>query len=110
MIRTVIVLGTLAFALTGCNVCQRIYNADLAANEKGKDCGSGTNTSVNLNTCSSGLSSCSPDDITKLNNYADCLEKLPQCNSGQSLSWGISRVACIQALSGTSNACLGAIN
>jgi hypothetical protein len=110
MIRTVLVAGLLAAALSGCNPCQRIYNADLSANEKGKDCGAGNSTSVNVNSCTNGLSSCSQDDMAKLNNYADCLEKLPVCNSGQSFSWGLQRVGCYQALSGTSGNCLNAIN
>jgi hypothetical protein len=111
MLRTVLVLVSLAAALSGCNVCQRIYNADQSANEKGKDCGaSSSGSNIDLNRCSQGLSSCSPDDINKLNNYAQCLENLPVCSSGSSFSWGLQRIGCVQALQGTSGNCLQAFN
>jgi hypothetical protein len=110
MVRTVLVVASLAAALSGCNVCQRIYNADQAANDKGRDCSNSSNSSLNVQTCSAGLSSCSPDDVNKLNDYASCLEKLDQCVSSQSFSWGLQRLGCIQTLQGISGTCYSAIN
>ena len=110
MLRTVLVVASLAAALSGCNVCQRIYNADQAANEKGRDCGASSNTSVNVNTCTAGLNSCSPDDVNRLNDYANCLEKLDQCVASQSFNWSLQRFGCIQTLQGISGTCYSAIN
>jgi hypothetical protein len=110
MLRTILLCAAVGIAASGCNVCNRIYNADMAANEKGKDCGANSNSSVDLNRCYNGLGNCSANDIDKLNNYADCLEKLPVCSSGQSFSWSLQRLGCIQALSGISGNCLQAFN
>ena len=110
MIRTLAVLAVLAVATSGCNVCSRIYNANQVANEKAKDCGNASSNNVDVQSCSNGLSSCSQDDVKYLNTYADCLENLPVCQSGQGFSWGLQRLGCIESLGRVSGSCLNAIN
>jgi hypothetical protein len=107
MFRTALVTAVL-IAASGCNVCTRLYNAEQMANEKGKDCGSSNNL-PDPNICTNGLSSCSPDDVNWLNTYADCIEKLPYCQSGQSFSWGLQRFGCIESLAKVSGSCRAAI-
>lgn len=105
-------LGVLVLlsATSGCNVCQRIYDANATANEKYKNCGTSNSTVVNVSTCSNGLTSCSQDDMKWLNTYADCLEKLPMCEAGQGFSWSMQRLGCIEPLGKVSGSCLNAIN
>jgi hypothetical protein len=108
MLRTALVLAVVGVAASGCNPCVRIYNAEQQANDKGRDCGASNNL-PDLNACNNGLSSCSPDDVEWLHTYADCLEKLPVCSSGQGFSWGLQRFGCIEPLGKVSASCLGAI-
>ena len=99
--------------LSACGTpCSRIANAENAANEKGKACNSKTTAwdSARLQKCESGLSKCSPDDTKQLDAYADCLNKLDVCVDGQSLSWGLQRLGCVEPLTKVSLACTGAIN
>ncbi len=110
MFRTALLLTAVAVAASGCNVCQRIYNAEQGANEKGRDCGTSSNTGPDVNSCVNGLSSCSQNDMQNLNTYADCLEKLPYCQSGQGFSWGLQRFGCVESLGRVSGSCLSAIN
>ena len=110
MLRTILLCGAVAIAASGCNVCQRIYNADQAANEKAKDCGGGSSSNLDLNKCTNGLGNCSSNDMQKLNDYAQCLENLPVCQSNQSFNWGLQRLGCIQTLQGISGNCLSAFN
>ena len=107
MLRT-LAAAVLAVALTGCNVCTRWYNAEAAANQKGQPCNSSSNL-PDPNTCSNGLSSCSQDDVVKLNEYAQCLESLAACQSSTSFNWALQRASCGQALLGVSRNCLNAI-
>jgi rubredoxin len=109
MFRTALVVATVV-ALSGCNVCQRIYNAEQSANDKGRDCGANANNLPNVNTCTNGLASCSQNDLQYLNSYADCLEKLSYCQDGQGFSWGLQRFGCIEPLGKVSGTCLQAIN
>ena len=108
MIRTLLVSVALAAALSGCNVCNRLYSAQQSANDKGRDCNNSSNL-PDVNVCLNGLQSCSQNDINWLNTYADCLEKLPVCTSGQGFSWGLQRLGCIESYAKVSGTCLQAI-
>lgn len=105
----VVALGA-ALLLAGCGtVCDRLDAAGRGINEKGKPCGSFERTPLNTAGCNANLSSCSPDDVQKLNAYADCLERQPYCSSATSFSWEGGVVLCAQALIGVSSACSSSI-
>ena len=106
------VFAIVAVVVTACGTpCSRIANAEAAANDKGKACNS-SNTNwdaSHVSRCESGLSKCSADDQKWLDTYADCLQKLPTCAEGQSLSWNLQRVTCSQSLINVSGNCGSAI-
>ena len=91
--------------------CSRIANGEAAANDKGTACQSSTTpwTSSRISSCEAGLKKCSADDQKWLDTYADCLQKLPTCAEGQSLSWNVQRVTCAQSLFSVSASCSAAI-
>ena len=103
----------LAAGLFACGTpCSHIAGAEAQANDKAsKNCGgsSGTWSDAKIKSCEAGLSKCSQDDQKAMENYADCLTKLPECVSGQSINWSLQRVSCLQALN-ISLSCAQAIN
>ena len=90
--------------------CSRIAAGEAAANDKGTACKADSTPwdSAHVSRCESGLSKCSADDQQWLDTYADCLQKLPVCSSGQGFSWGLQRVGCAESLLKVSANCLSA--
>ena len=102
----------LAVVICACGTpCSRIANAEAVANEKGKACSSTSSgwDSSRVHRCEAGLTSCSADDQKWMDTYADCLQKLPICADGQSLSWNLQRVSCSESLFKVSGKCGSAI-
>ncbi len=99
-----------ALGATSCgDVCTRIGAATDLLNRKGEGCGGQGKDSYDVAACERGLPKCSPDDVTELNSYAQCLENVPACTSGQELSFGLAKVGCLQPLGRVSLSCLGAM-
>jgi hypothetical protein len=99
-------------AFLACNPCARVSNAEAGITEKSKGCTSVdlTWTSNRLAACEQGLNKCSPEDNKKLDEYAACLNNIPACTSGSSLSFGAARVECGLKLFGVSVGCITAVN
>jgi len=95
-----------AALLSGCgNACDTVAHGVDSANNKASHCGA-TMTTFNNDNCQNNLHSCSQDDITRISNYGNCLDGLPDCTNDTKGSWEISRAGCLADLSGISLACL----
>jgi hypothetical protein len=108
MTRPLLVLGTALLVLAGCTPCNRIANAEASADDKYKACGTTNNgwSDAKVTQCNDNLKNCNDADKKYLDSYADCLNKLPNCESGHEFSWGASRAECsFNNLFHLSNAC-----
>jgi hypothetical protein len=63
------------------------------ANNRGQPCGLSV-TQHDVNKCNDGLSKCSPDDVTAIDNYAKCLNNLPVCDPSTKTSWALEALGC----------------
>ena len=101
----VVLVVSAAAVLSGCgNACDHLQSAVNSSNSKATACGSNTSSFSN-DTCQNNLHSCSQDDITKLDNYATCLDNLPSCPASSQASFDLGRLGCLSDLGGISVAC-----
>lgn len=97
MLRLLVGLSTAAL-LTACGTpCSRLAAAQENANNRGKGCNGGTDTSWSqskVKSCEDNLPNCSENDLKQVDLYSNCLNNLPVCSEGQTTSWNVSRVGC----------------
>ncbi len=107
MARTALALFAVVLLAAGCSPCNRIANAEASADDKYKSCGNanGAWSDSKLSQCNDNLKNCSSTDQKLMDSYADCLNRLPTCQSGNGFSWSIDRARCLEPLFSVSRAC-----
>ncbi len=99
-------LSCLALAvLSGCggSICTRAR--DVAKAKAGNCTVAFTPSDSDVQRCENSLANCTADDRAKVNAFLDCYEKVPACQAGSELSFGLSVAGCAPSLQGVSGAC-----
>jgi hypothetical protein len=89
------------------SVCDHIGSSEQQLLQRGQACNPNW-TAHDVNTCNSGLNSCTPNDTQAMGNYIQCLDNIGTCSSSSSLSWNLSVLGCGQPLGQISLSCRGA--
>ena len=111
-----IVLGCAALLLgaVGCggsnspsSTCDNVASALSGLSGKYSACGQIPAISFDKNACVSAFnsSSCSDADRQKINDFASCVNGLPNCSPQSQSTWTSAYVACSNGLQGISQAC-----
>lgn len=103
------VLALLAAALTACgNVCDRGESTGRSFTEKAKPCfpgGSGPTLSFDKTKCDASVDKCTAKDVSNINKYFDCLDKLPTCKLDNTAEFNAAFLTCTSPMLQLSDGC-----
>jgi hypothetical protein len=93
-----------ALAFVACqDVCQR---AEAVANDFAKkSCGSGSTMPFDVVTCQASLAHCTNRDLAALQDWYDCLERLPTCTEATSATFSAQVLGCAGHMAQLSTGC-----
>lgn len=110
-----IALGaTLLLLAAGCGssnsssaTCDNLGNAITSLGSKYAACGTLPTITFDKNQCVQAFNSsgCTDSDRQKINDFANCLNGLPNCTPATQNAWATSYTNCVQPLSTISNNC-----
>jgi len=99
-------LAAASLLATGCaSYCERAEEVGQSMKDKVKNCGTVSVSSTTVDSCEAKTKECTDEDFEKMEANLDCMDDLPDCESGKEMEYLGKMVDCAKKLEGVSAAC-----